>query len=161
MKTGRHRILTHSNHKFGEPQVAKNAIVTTATLAVRSPSGTTAIPFGQPIAFSTSDISINHSISISNGFRITSDHIHVRDLSLVGSRANWVPRTAVAQKCSDCSSQAAHKAHKEQNFHNISTNWHVLRVLHTLHLRFLQSSGSSERSIPISASRQARPQLPR
>ena len=42
MKTGRHRILTHSNHKFGEPEVAKNAIVTTATLAVRPPSGTTA-----------------------------------------------------------------------------------------------------------------------
>ena len=36
-------------------------------------------------------------ISISNGSRTTSDHNHVCDISLVGSRANWVPRTVIAQ----------------------------------------------------------------
>ena len=117
--------LARSNHTFGELQITKNAIVTAATVAVRPPSGTTA---------ETSEFQHSHEeiydvhnpntiwltdclqhirkprhihkprISISNGFRITSDHIHVRDLSLVGSRANWVPRTAVAQTCSDCSS---------------------------------------------------------
>ena len=36
------RDLTRSNHKFGELQVAKIAIVTAATVAVRPPSSTTA-----------------------------------------------------------------------------------------------------------------------
>ena len=39
MKTGRHRNLTHSNHKFGEPQVAKNAINSAASFAVHPPTG--------------------------------------------------------------------------------------------------------------------------
>ena len=39
------RDLAHSNHTFGELQITKNVIVTTATLAVRPPSGTTAETF--------------------------------------------------------------------------------------------------------------------
>ena len=39
MKTWRHRILTHSNHKFGEHQVAKNAINSAASFAVHPTTG--------------------------------------------------------------------------------------------------------------------------
>ena len=39
MKTGRPGDLTRSNHKFGEHQVAKNAINSAASFAVHPPTG--------------------------------------------------------------------------------------------------------------------------
>ena len=115
--------LARSNHTFGGLQITKNAIVTTATLAVRPLSGTTA----ETSEFQHSheeiyDVHNPNTIWPTDYFQHIRKPRHVnkpryldierlqnrirpvRDLSLLGSRANWVPRTAVAQTCSDCSS---------------------------------------------------------
>ena len=93
-----------SKHTFVELQIKKNAIVFSATVAVRPPSGTTAKTSDPAVTqrclwCSQSQYSLGIQLppaqSINpNNLKIIFYNIHVRNVSLAGSRANWVSRSA-------------------------------------------------------------------